>query len=151
MDRVKAYCWMLTVVMGVAVTSAVNRVAGVVAGPIDLNSPSVSLGPVLVRFSIFLILAVRWTLGELWYFDKAFIEPKKPADEQFFAHLYITFLNFVLFVLLAFTITDPPIAVSRLSSWLNQDLLAGKQVSTFIWVLGGLLAYDCAWFVLPVS
>jgi hypothetical protein len=148
-DRVKSYSWMLTVVMGIAITSAVNKLAAVLAGPLDPNSPPVPLGPVLIRFFIFLVLALRWTLGELWYLDKAFVsKPPAPLGEEFFVHLYITFLNFVLFVLLAFTVSDPPKSFSNLSAFLNRALLGGKQVSTFIWVLGGLLAYDFAWFLL---
>jgi len=153
MDRVKAYSWLLTVVMGLALTTALKELTSAVAEPIT-SSPAPPLAPTVVRFTIFLVLSVRWTMGVLWYFDRAYVSKSPPPAQlghEFFLEFFVILVNFGLFVPLAVTITDPPAAVSRLSAWLNKLILGGKEASTFVWLLVFLLVYDFAWFLLKFA
>ncbi len=149
MDRAKAYSWLLTIVMGVAITTAVRELADLVASPSRPQHPLVS--PSLVRFAIFLLLSIRWTMGVLWYLDKAYIS-KNPESlsKTYFLDFFVLFINFLVFVPLALTITAPPAPASILADRLNRLLLGGKEVSAFIWILALLLVYDSLWFVLKL-
>lgn len=137
--------------MGVAITTAVREVATVIATPpVSPNTQSPVL-PALVRFAIFLLVSIRWTMGVLWYLDKAYIS-KRPdvLTRQYFYDFFFLFINFLFFVPLALTITTPASAHARLSDWLNNLLVGSRQVSAFIWILALLLAYDFFWFLLKV-
>jgi len=146
MERVKSYSWVLTVIMGIAITVAVRELATLIAAPPDPNHQPVLAS--LVRFGIFFALCIRWTLGTLWYLDKAYISNKNfgAITAGYFVDFFVLLTNFLVFVPLALTVTAPAIPASLLAQWLNDTLLGGKQVSTFIWILVLLLLYDLLWF-----
>jgi hypothetical protein len=149
MDRAKAYSWLLTIIMSVAITTAVKELSQLLAIPSG-SAPSLSPPPIaaaVIRFFIFLLLSVRSTLGVLWYFDKAYIskQPPVPLGRKYFIDFFISFLNFLFFVPLALTVTTSALVQSPLSIRLNSLLLGGKNVSSFIWILALLLFYDSLW------
>lgn len=147
MDRAKAYSWLLTVVMGIAITTAVKDLSVLVTT--QTGTSNTPILPALVRFAIFLLLSIRWTLGALWYFDKAYISKNPPAlGVNYFFDFFKFLIGFLIFVPLALTVTSPPANPSPLSSWLNNLLIENKELSAFIWILILLLLYDCIWFVL---
>jgi hypothetical protein len=152
MDRAKSYSWLLTVVMGVALTSAVKELSTLIATPPGPNVPSIF--PALIRFLIFLILSIRWTLETLWYFDRAYIS-QNPHPSQLGANYFFDFfkalINFLIFVPLALSVTAPTSPASPLSDWLNRNLVNGREVSTFIWILILLLTFDFVLFIIRVA
>ncbi len=116
--------------------------------PLVQKTPVTSVSPVLFRFGIFLFLSIRWSLGVAWYLDRAYISKNLqflPAG--FFVDFFLLFLNFLVFVPLALSITAPPAPASRLAAYLNQILLGGREISTFLWILVLLLLLDSFWFV----
>jgi hypothetical protein len=143
-ERAKAYTWLLTVIIGLAVTTGVRQFSEFL-----IAAPTKPLLPVAVRFAIFLILAIRWTLGSLWYFDKYYISNTNVTglSKPFFWDLFVSFFNFLAFVPLALTITTPG-DDSVVAKWLNTHIAGGKQVSFFLWILGFLLAYDSIWLLI---
>ncbi len=146
MDRVKTYSWLLTVIMGLAVTTAIKEVASILASP--PAEKQLSLWPILIRFGIFLPLSIRWTLGTLWYFDRAYISKNIQSLPAGYLFEFLTaVMNFVIFVGLAVTITSAPSPPSYLSQWLNDIFVGGKEVTTFLWILALLLIYDFIWIV----
>ncbi len=149
MDRAKSYLWLLTVIMGLAITTAVKDFVVLLTAP--ATTPS-SYWPTAVRFAIFLILSIRWTLGTLWYFDRAYISNPgvHVLPASYFFDFVVAFVNFLLFVALAVAVTAAPTLGSYLSDVLNNTLVGGKQVAPFVWVLALLLSYDSIWFVLMV-
>ncbi|HEY0376983.1 MAG TPA: hypothetical protein VGC87_08505 [Pyrinomonadaceae bacterium] len=149
MDRAKSYSWLLTVVMGVALTSAVKELSTLIATPPGPGVPPIF--PALTRFFIFLILSIRWTLETLWYFDRAYISqnPQPPQlGINYFFDFFKALINFLIFVPLALSVTAPTSPATPLSEWLNRILLNGREVSTFIWILILLLTYDVVFFLI---
>lgn len=148
MDRAKAYSWLLTIIMGVAITTALKEVSTLVATSPQVGTNTYPIAPALVRFGIFLVLSIRWTLDTLWYLDRAYLS-KNPEllGTAYFFDLFVALVNFLVFVPLALTILPSPTPASPLSKWLNEKLLEGKDVSTFIWILALLLAYDLIWLL----
>lgn len=147
-ERAKAYTWLLTVIIGLAVTTGVREFSLFLISP--PKTPPPALLPVAVRFAIFIILAIRWTLGSLWYFDKYYISNKKVEGltKPFFWDLFVSFFNFLAFVPLSLTITNPATADSMVAKWLNDHIAGGKQLSLFLWIVGFLLAYDSVWLII---
>src|SRR5882762_9512210 len=133
MDRAKAYSWLLTVIMGVAITTAVKELSALLAIPLAAGaSPTPSaIAPAVIRFSIFLLLSVRWTMGVLWYFDKAYIskQPAIPLGREYFMDFFVSLINFLFFVPLALTVTTSAVLRSSLSSRLN-NLLSSRRLGS---------------------
>lgn len=148
MDRAKSYSWVLTVVMGLAITTGVNQLSFLF---VPQGSPSSApIGPALVRLAIFLTLSIRWVLGVLWYLDKAYVSKVPPPElgTGYFADLFVLFTGFLFFVPLAATIASPLTPPSLLAQYLNSKLLGQQEISTFIWILVILHMYDPLWLVL---
>lgn len=99
MDRAKAYSWLLTIIMGVAITTAVRELSMlIVIAPGSAPSPTPSpIAAAVVRFCIFILLSVRWTMGVLWYFDKVYISkgPAVPLGRDYFMDFFVSFVNFL--------------------------------------------------------
>jgi len=154
MDRAKAYSWLLTILMSVAITTArkeLSQLLVIPAGSVSSSGPP-AIAAAVIRFFIFLVLSVRSTMGVLWYFDKAYISKRPPAPlgRQYFMDFFISFLNFLFFVPLALTVTTSAVVQSPLSTRLNNLLLGGKNVSSFIWILALLLFYDSIWMFIDL-
>jgi hypothetical protein len=149
MDRAKAYSWLLTIVIGVAITTAVRELATLIATPGGSSTSLISAS--LVRFAIFLLLSIRWTMGVLWYLDKAYLSKSlEVLPTAYFFDFFVLLINFLVFVPLALTITTPRTPASPLAGWLNTHLTGGREVSTFIWIFALLLTYDSLWFALKL-
>jgi hypothetical protein len=135
--------------MGVALTTAVKELSTLIATPINPNT--LPLSPAITRFAIFLLLSIRWTLGVLWYLDRAYISKNAPTlGMNYFFDFFKAFINFLVLVPLALAVTSPTTQASPLSGWLNSGLLGGKEVSTFIWILILLLGYDVLLFFIKL-
>ncbi len=149
MERAKAYLWLLTVIMGLAINKAVIDLVSLLTGSPGIND--LPLWNPLVRFAIFLILSVRGTLAAHWYFDKTYISKNlQIVPPGYFFDLLIGLANFLIFVPLAATITAPVNQSSRFSYWLNQRLMGGQEVPTFDWILALLLTFLLFWPVLKL-
>jgi hypothetical protein len=110
MDRAKVYSWLLTIIMGVAITTAVRELSVLIAmppAPVPLPNPP-PIAATVIRFSIFLLLSVRWTMGVLWYFDRAYVSkvPAVPLGREYFMDFFVSFVNFLFFVPSALTVTS---------------------------------------------
>jgi hypothetical protein len=108
MDRAKAYSWLLTIIMGVVITTAVRLSTLIVVAQGSGPAPTPPhIAAAVVRFFIFILLAVRWTMGVLWYFDKVYISksPAVPLGREYFMDFFVSFVNFLFFVPLALTVT----------------------------------------------
>jgi hypothetical protein len=142
-ERAKVYSWLLTVIAGLAVTTAVREFSNAL---IEAKSIDQIL-PIMVRFLIFIFLFIRWSLGSLWYFDKFYISNPhlQGQDRAFLWDLIASFFNFMIFVPLALTISISAMHPSFLAALLNGKFAAGKQISLFSWILVLLLAYDVIW------
>ena len=140
MGLLAPYTLPLTIVMGIAMTIAVQGAGALLATGDGLGS-DLDPNAVFVRFAIFVLLSIRWTVISLWYLQVTYNpDPEKRVQSRYLVDVLVMFVSFLLFVPLANNVVD--FEPSLLSQNLDTRFAGSRQVSTFIWVLALLLLYN---------